>query len=129
MAVIQLLRRNGSVGEPAISANTYPAISVDDRRAIVVAALRQLGRRRFWALVDVEHRTPSELHMLTTTGTILEPVVAALNAAGVITAPSVGAVMESLRLNKTQIDHGLCHCVNGPQMTAARAADNFAAFA
>ena len=106
-----------------------PTLSVDDRRALVVAALRAKGKQRFKTMRSIELMTLPNLRTLPTAGTVLQVAVDALNVAGVTTGSTAGSVMDVLNLNQEQLDHGVCHCVNGAEMTGNRAAENFAKFA
>ncbi|MBX9906308.1 hypothetical protein K2X96_00215 [Patescibacteria group bacterium] len=121
------LRRRALLGATA----THPpkTLGPDDRRALAVTALRAHSGHQFKTLPAIEFMTDDAIRAFSTAGTVLEPVVAALNAAGVATEPTIGAVMDNMGLDREQLHHGLCHCIHGETISGHRAAENFAKFA
>ncbi len=67
---------------------------------------------RFGALyVQVEHTPLYQVRAISTVGTAFEPVVQALNAHGIATAPNVGSVMDNLDLTQHDVHDLVCHCL------------------
>jgi hypothetical protein len=101
--------------------STAPAFTheqVLERRAVVAAHYGQQRNQRFTAIPDIEGTDEAKFAMLPTAGTILEPAVNALTAAGVHVEPTMGGLMNALGLSQQEVHELACEC-HGAEVSGA----------
>lgn len=112
----------------ARTANAEPlaALTREQKFKIVIAALVAQGNKTFKAIHDIERMSAEELNSYPTAGTILQPVVNALNIHGVATDGTVGGVMRSLEFDPDDVHYVACWCHEENEvMTGIWAAERF----
>lgn len=88
--------------------------------ALVAEALNEAGVT-YEALPFVESTKETDLRAMPTDGTVMQPIVEALNKAGVQTAATVGSVMDALQLSHDDIHALACSC-HGDRISSRDAA-------
>jgi hypothetical protein len=85
-------------------------LSLAERYAVVIAALEKRGSEVFRNPRNVEY-TPRWLYRFRSVkGTSLEPIVTALNDAGMKVRPTMQGVMDALELNPYALHNVACYC-------------------
>ena len=106
------------------AAVTTVPLTVKQIRQIAAGAFANRLNDRFKTLHQVEHR--ADRNNVPTTGTVLQPIVEALNAGGVPTQGTIGGVLKSLQISFDTLHAYTCNCVNEGDIPGSRAAINFA---
>jgi len=92
--------------------------------AQIIASLDKMPVVRFDGLYALEYGIEDEVRKMSTIGTAFEPVVAAMNQAGVPTASTVGDVMGGLDLELKEVYSLICNC-HDEKITGSVLADRF----
>jgi hypothetical protein len=98
-------------------------LTLKEIRLIAANAFAGRLNERFPTLHRIEHQADRD--NASTMGTVLQPVVDALNTAGVVTSSTVGGVMKSLEVSFDDLHAETCNCVNDGELSGQHAAGNF----
>jgi hypothetical protein len=91
----------------------------------VANTIDAIGPSKFKTLRDVEGKSLEVLRAALVEGTVLEPLAVALSvSSGQAPCETAGELMDRMRLTQPDVNALACHCANGDEMTANRAAQN-----
>jgi hypothetical protein len=98
---------------------------VIQRRRLVAAAYRGTEKKHFYTITERLEDMPDPVRRAyPTTGTLLQPAVDALNAAGILTPSTIGGLEDNLAIDPHELHTIACHC-HGHTMETHRIANLF----